>query len=196
MKNRRKWIMAGVIAIGALGVAFGCSMAMRPGNGDGNKENSKPLDHYRAITLGNMPEGGMDEIYEQLDALTIPELNCTLRFEFIPWGNEKQQLNIVTASGEYDFIPGGVLSDYRTLVFKNAFLDLNEYLWAVPQLTEHYAIFDEDTLKKCEINGGQAVFSWFLTAVCLSDILSHSDTSPSVLLVLFSSFAPLILQSA
>ena len=33
----------------------------------------------------------MDEIYEQLDALTIPELNCTLRFDFIPWGNERKQ---------------------------------------------------------------------------------------------------------
>lgn len=72
-----------------------------------NEESRQPIVNFRAITLGNMPEGGMDEIYRQLDALTIPELNCTLRFEFIPWGNERRQLNIVTASGEYDFIPGG-----------------------------------------------------------------------------------------
>lgn len=119
-----------------------------------NEESRQPIVNFRAITLGNMPEGGMDEIYRQLDALTIPELNCTLRFEFIPWGNERRQLNIVTASGEYDFIPGGVFSDYRTLVYKNAFLDMNPYLDTVPALAEHYAFYDANALKKCEINGG------------------------------------------
>ena len=118
------------------------------------EEVKEAIVNFRAITLGNMPEGGMDEIYRQLDALTIPELNCTLRFDFISWGNERRQLNIVTASGEYDFIPGGVFSDYRTLVYKNAFLDLNEYLDSVPALTEHYATYDANTLKKCEISGG------------------------------------------
>lgn len=122
--------------------------------GPEGEESVRPVVNFRAITLGNMPEGGMDEIYRQLDALTIPELNCTLRFEFIPWGNEGRQLNIATASGEYDFIPGGVFSDYRTLVYKNVFLDMNQYLDDVPALTEHYAIFGADTLEKCEINGG------------------------------------------
>ena len=121
---------------------------------EAEEESREPIVNFRAITLGNMPEGGMDEIYRQLDALTIPELNCTLRFEFIPWGNERRQLNIVTASGEYDFIPGGVFSDYRTLVYKNAFLDMNQYLDAVPALAEHYAFYDANALKKCEINGG------------------------------------------
>lgn len=129
----------------------GCARGTETEEGEERKE---PIVNFRAITLGNMPEGGMDEIYRQLDALTIPELNCTLRFEFIPWGNERRQLNIVTASGEYDFIPGGVFSDYRTLVYKNAFLDMNQYLDAVPALAEHYAYFDENALKKCEINGG------------------------------------------
>ena len=63
--------------------------------------------------------------------VTVPELSCTLRFEFIPWGNERKQINIAVASGEYDFISGGVFSDYRTLVSKNAFLDLNDYLYLV-----------------------------------------------------------------
>lgn len=128
----------------------GCGKDGRPEG----EESRQPIINFRAITLGNMPEGGMDEIYRQLDALTIPELNCTLRFEFIPWGNERRQLNIVTASGEYDFIPGGVFSDYRVLVYKNVFLDMNEYLDAVPALKEHYSVFDADTLEKCEINGG------------------------------------------
>lgn len=126
----------------------------RKENAGGEEAGRQPIVNFRAITLGNMPADGMDEIYRQLDALTIPELNCTLRFEFIPWGNERKQLNIATASGEYDFIPGGVFSDYRILVYKNAFLDLNPYLDTVPELKEHYAVFDADTLKRCEVNGG------------------------------------------
>ena len=86
------------------GVALLClSVLLLGGCGRGTEEGEsgeavQPIVNFRAITLGNMPEEGMDEIYRQLDALTIPELNCTLRFEFIPWGNERRQLNIVTAS--------------------------------------------------------------------------------------------------
>lgn len=77
--------------------------------GCGRQENiqepvsQEPIIHFKGVILGTPPEGGMAEVYEQLDALTIPELNCTLRFEFIPWGNEREQLNIAVASGEYDF---------------------------------------------------------------------------------------------
>ena len=141
---------AAALWLAVLALLGGCGEEA-PDEEDGSRQ---PIVNFRALTLGNMPEGGMDEIYRQLDALTIPELNCTLRFDFIPWGNERRQLNIATASGEYDFIPGGVFSDYRTLVYKNAFLDLNEYLDAVPALAEHYATYDVNTLKKCEINGG------------------------------------------
>ncbi len=150
MKKNRFESMGAFLCLTAAVLLGGCS---RDG-GPEKEESSQPIVNFRAITLGNMPEGGMDEIYRQLDALTIPELNCTLRFEFIPWGNERRQLNIATASGEYDFIPGGVFSDYRSLVYKNVFLDMNEYLDTVPALTEHCAIFDADTLEKCEINGG------------------------------------------
>ena len=82
--------------------------------------------NFRAIYLGNAPEEGLLELYRQLDELTVGELGCTIRFEFIPWGNEREQLNIAIASGEYDFIPGGVFSDYRILVSRNAPSDLNE----------------------------------------------------------------------
>ena len=99
--------------------------------------------NFKALVVGTPPDTGMEEIYAQLDALTVPELQCTIRFEFIPWGDERKQINIATASGEYDFIPGGVFSDYRTLVSKNAFLDLNEYLDLVPKLQAHYATYSE-----------------------------------------------------
>lgn len=47
-------------------------------------DNNVPVVNLRAIILGIPPETGMDELYRQLDALTVPELNCTLRFEYIP----------------------------------------------------------------------------------------------------------------
>lgn len=149
MKKSKRRALAAALCMSFLTIWTGCGKETQPEEG-----SREAIVNFRAITLGNMPEGGMEEIYRQLDELTIPELNCTLRFEFIPWGNERRQLNIVTASGEYDFIPGGVFSDYRTLVYKNAFLDLNEYMDAVPALAAHYAVFDANTLKKCEINGG------------------------------------------
>lgn len=110
--------------------------------------------NFKALIVGTPPDTGLDEIYAQLDALTVPELSCTLRFEFVPWGNERKQINIATASGEYDFISGGVFSDYRTLVSKNAFLDLNEYLYLAPALKEHYTTYSETALSDCEIDGG------------------------------------------
>ena len=150
MKGKNRKRLAVGMVLSTLMLLTGCG---RETGQEEKEEGKEAIVNFQAITLGNVPEGGMDEIYRQLDALTIPELNCTLRFEFVPWGNERRQLNIMTASGEYDFIPGGVFSDYRTLVYKNAFLDLNEYLDTVPALTEHYALYDADALEKCEING-------------------------------------------
>ena len=110
--------------------------------------------NLKALVIGTPPKEGLDELYEELDKLTLSELGCTLRFEFIPWGDERRQLNIATASGEYDFIPGGVFSDYLTLVSKKAFLDLKEYLYLVPELVDHYKSEDSSLFKKCEIQGG------------------------------------------
>ena len=117
-------------------------------------QTPKDVVNFRALVMGTPPDTGLEEIYAQLDALTVPELSCTLRFEFIPWGNERKQINIAVASGEYDFISGGVFSDYRTLVSKNAFLDLNDYLYLVPDLCAHYATYSETALSDCEIDGG------------------------------------------
>lgn len=115
-RGKRLAVAFGGIFLCLGGVLGACGSKMEA---ESEPQSSQPIVNFRAITLGNMPVGGMDEIYRQLDALTIPELNCTLRFDFIPWGNERRQLDIVTASGEYDFIPGGVFSNYRTLVYKN-----------------------------------------------------------------------------
>lgn len=144
-------LAAGAILAGLLPFLGGCSVQ----TAEEPAADAQPVVNFKAIVLGNAPpDTGMDELYEQLDALTVTELNCTLRFEFIPWGDERKQLNIATASGEYDFIPGGTFSDYRTMVSKNAFLDLNDYLYLVPELQNHYETYSKTALEDCEINGG------------------------------------------
>ena len=74
-------------------------------------EAANEIVTLHGITLGIAPEGGLDSIYQQLDALTIPELGCRLRLSYIPWGDERDQINIAIASGEYDIIPQGTFSD-------------------------------------------------------------------------------------
>ena len=107
------------------------------------------MPELHAIIVGNPPEVGLDELYEQLDSLTTTELGCKVRFEFVPWGNEREQINIYAASGEYDFIPGGIFSDYKQLIEKNAFLDLKPYLEQVPELVEHYQYYSASFLNNC-----------------------------------------------
>ena len=62
-------------------------------------QTPKDVVNFRALVMGTPPDTGLEEIYAQLDALTVPELSCTLRFEFIPWGNERKEINIAVASG-------------------------------------------------------------------------------------------------
>lgn len=146
----RRFLFTVIICSSICSFLAGCGKSNEKESGS---ETAKVVN-FRAICLGNAPEEGLDELYRQLDELTVEELGCTLRFEFIPWGNERKQLNIAIVSGEYDFIPGGVFSDYRTLVGKNAFLNLNDYLYLVPDLVEHYRTYSETALKDCEIGGG------------------------------------------
>ncbi|WP_310601515.1 DUF3502 domain-containing protein [Anaerosporobacter sp.] len=150
MKRSKSW---GIIIL----IFICCFMNGCKQNGGNEETNSVDYENViklKAITIGKEPKEGMDELYKQLDALTIPELNCTLRFEFIPWGDEKKQINIAVNSGEYDFIPGGVFSDYQSLTVRNAFIDLNQYLDIVPDLVNHYLQKGENALKNYEINGG------------------------------------------
>lgn len=103
-------------------------------------ESAKPAEivQLKGITMGNEPASGMDNFYKELDALTIPDLGATFRFDFIPWGDEKNQISRAIASKEYDLYVGGAWSDFATFASKNAFWDMTPYLQANPALGEHY----------------------------------------------------------
>lgn len=107
----------------------------------------------KAITMGAAPKSGLDSLYEELDALTIPELGCVLRFTYIPWGDERNQINLAIASGEYDFFPQGNFTDYQLMASRNAFLDIKPYLSLVPDLVAHYQLSGEDVLANAEMDG-------------------------------------------
>jgi Maltose-binding periplasmic proteins/domains len=120
---------------------------------DSKDGKEKEVVTLKAFTMGNEPSGGMDKFYEQLDALTVKDLGCKVRFDFIPWGDEKNKINLNITSGEYDLYVGGNFSDYKATATKNAFLDLKPYLKDVPDLVEHYKQASDKALEICEING-------------------------------------------
>lgn len=107
----------------------------------------------KGFTMGNEPAAGMDELYAQLDALTVKDLGCKIRFDYVPWGDEKNKINLNIASGEYDLYIGGGFSDYKGTAAKNAFLDLKPYLDQVPELVDHYKQASETSLSMCEMDG-------------------------------------------
>lgn len=152
--GRAKQILV-VLLVAVLMCLSACGQA-----GDNSKKQTDSNDaqtgNYvtlKAITLGQLPENGMDEFYEELDAMT-EELGCHLRFDYIPWGDERSQLNMAIASGKYDFISNGNFSDYYQQVAKGAFLNLNAYRDVVPELFAHYESYREDYLTNLEWNGG------------------------------------------
>jgi ABC-type sugar transport system, periplasmic component len=101
-------------------------------------EATQPVIQLNAITMGNPPASGMDSFYKQLDALTIRDFGMKVRFDFIPWDEEKSNIGMAIASKKYDFYVGGSWSDFKSFAAKNAFVNLTPLLGEVPGLVEHY----------------------------------------------------------
>ncbi len=142
------------LAAAGLAITMAMSLAAcKSGEEETGSKNQENIITLKAFTMGNEPAGGLDTFYDELDALTVKDLGCKVRFDYIPWGDEKNKINLNIASGEYDLYVGGNFSDYKATAAKNAFLDLNPYLDQVPDLVAHYTEVAKDALKMCEING-------------------------------------------
>ncbi len=84
-----------ILAVALAAVVLCLSACGQAGDGSKNTAGKEQTDSndsqtgkyvtLKAVTLGQLPENGMDEFYEELDAMT-EELGCHLRFEYIPWG--------------------------------------------------------------------------------------------------------------
>ncbi len=129
--------------------------ASSPGTGTSASPSATPKEivELKAFTMGIEPETGLDSFYEQLDELTVKDLGCRVRYDFIAWGDEKNKINLSIASGEYDLYVGGGFSDYKITATKNAFMDLNPLLSEVPALVARYEEAGEGMLKTHEIAG-------------------------------------------
>lgn len=127
--------------------------------GSAEKEKTNALQSERkkivtlkVISIGTPPKNGLDSLYKSLDEMTEEELGCRIRIDYIPWGDERKQLQIAIASGEYDLIPNGTFSDYYEEAAKGAFVDLNQYRDTVPELFQHYEEYRSDYLEGIEID--------------------------------------------
>lgn len=134
-----------------------CTLSSACGSAEKEKTNAlqserKKIVTLKVISIGTPPKNGLDSLYKSLDEMTEEELGCRIRIDYIPWGDERKQLQIAIASGEYDLIPNGTFSDYYEEAAKGAFVDLNQYRDTVPELFQHYEEYRSDYLEGIEID--------------------------------------------
>ncbi|MEK3836005.1 extracellular solute-binding protein [Paenibacillus sp. FSL R7-0128] len=145
-KNLRKTMSISLMSL-MLGLSTACSNSGNNNAGSAPANSGSPaaateapkeVVELKAITMGNEPKSGLDNFYKQLDEMTIKDLGIKIRFDYIPWGDEKNQISRAIAAKEYDIYVGGVWSDFTNFATKNAFADLTPLLNEVPDLVEHY----------------------------------------------------------
>lgn len=112
-------------------------------------EQEPEIVQLKAVTMGKEPASGLDNFYKQLDALTVKDLGATVRFDFIPWGEEKNEIGRAIAIKEYDLYVGGFWTDFKQYAKKRAFVDLAPMLGQVPALAQRYG----DVLDRVQMNG-------------------------------------------
>lgn len=155
MKVKKTLLTALLVA--AVGVSAACSNS-GGNNSEGSAATNKPaaetekpaeIVQLKAITMGTEPASGMDNFYKQLDEMTIKDLGITVRYDFIPWGDEKNQISRAIVAKEYDLYVGGAWSDFSSFASKNAFADLTPLLEKTPALVEHY----KGALERVKLDG-------------------------------------------
>ncbi|MDQ0060298.1 DUF3502 domain-containing protein [Paenibacillus harenae] len=142
-----------LLAVAIVGLMAACADrkpegAADPGNASGDGVPAEVVQ-LKAVTMGTEPISGMDNFYKQLDAMTIEDLDMTVRFDFIPWGEEKNEIGRTIATKEYDLYVGGFWTDFKQYAKRNAFVDLAPMLDRVPALAEHYG----DILDRAKLDG-------------------------------------------
>ncbi|XEC94412.1 DUF3502 domain-containing protein [Paenibacillus tarimensis] len=152
MKALNMKAFVSVVLVFMLAITAACS-STNTGRGSDTtgSESNKPekIVELKSITMGTEPQTGMDEFYKQLDELTVKDLGAKIRFDFIPWGDEKNQISRAIVAKEYDLYVGGGWSDYPSFAQKNAFADLKPLLGEVPELVKHY----NGALERVELGG-------------------------------------------
>lgn len=149
----KRTMISALAATMALSVTACKNNGASTNTGTSKDSSKKEIVTLKGFTMGNAPATGLDNFYKQLDELTKKDLGAIVRFDYIPWGDEKNKINLAIASGEYDLYVGGNFSDYKGTAAKNAFLDLKPLLNEVPDLVKHYAQLSDKALETHEIGG-------------------------------------------
>jgi len=139
--KKMRAVLSAVLTISMVLSVAACSSKKENGATGADAASSQPnakTVELQAVSMGTEPQSGLANFYKQLDALTIKDLGATIRFTFIPWGDEKNQISRAIVAKEYDLYVGGAWSDYKNFATKNAFADLKPMLNQVPKLVEHY----------------------------------------------------------
>ncbi|MGN1020547.1 MAG: DUF3502 domain-containing protein [Aristaeellaceae bacterium] len=130
----------------------------------------------QVVSMGAAPACGMDRFYEELDALTVPELGIRVRVEYIPWGQEGIRLSRVIQNGEADILCGGAWSYYSDYAQKNAFVDLEPLLDVVPALKQALMDFaGPEYLSIVGTNGGLYGIPEMISAPTIYGVLYRED---------------------
>ena len=87
----KKIVGIGFIFLLFLQLFAGCASPPQMTEHEGKEEKLVTL---QVLTMGKEPTCGMNEFYDQLDKMTKKDLGCIVRFTYIPWGNEKQEIDI------------------------------------------------------------------------------------------------------
>ncbi|MGN1368795.1 MAG: hypothetical protein ACI4WX_08010, partial [Aristaeellaceae bacterium] len=85
-------MMAAVFLTTALIAGISLTDYLRP---QATTAPEKSVKTIQVVSMGAEPACGMTRFYEELDALTIPELGFRVRVEYIPWGQEGIRLSRV-----------------------------------------------------------------------------------------------------
>ena len=78
--------------------------------------------------MGEIPKD-IDKFYEELDKLTLKDLNCTVRFKFSTWTDQNTKYNLMLTSGEkVDMAYSADWMSYATNAKKGAFDGVDDLL--------------------------------------------------------------------
>lgn len=152
MKKSLK-VLTSLISIAMLTVSLGgCGSKASPTSADGGTDPSKLKKVELTFYDMGEPPKDLDKFYEELDKLTLKDLNCTVRFKFSTWTDWQTKYNLMLTSGEkVDLAYSADWVSYPTNARKGAFEPLDTLLPKyAPTL---YKDISQDTWNALKIDG-------------------------------------------
>lgn len=121
------------------------------GSTDGKIDTSKEVK-LNAYLLGEAPKG-MQDVVDELNKRLKKDINATIKFNYIGWGDLQSKYPLVLASGEpVDLIYTADWAYYAQEASKGAFKEINEKMLKT-YMPKHYAATSQDIWKGTKLDG-------------------------------------------